>query len=44
MPTKISLNCCPKCGGEGKIWDFEDPEEPFFYLCELCMGQNTLNN
>jgi hypothetical protein len=40
----LSLNCCPKCGGEGKIWNFENHEEPDFYCCELCRGENTVNN
>jgi hypothetical protein len=40
----LSLNCCPRCGGEGKIWNFENHEEPDFYCCELCSGQNTVNN
>jgi hypothetical protein len=41
----ISLTCCLKCGGEGKIWDFADPEEPNFYYCELCKGVAcTVNN
>ena len=44
MSKPISLNCCPRCGGEGKIWDFADPEEPVFFYCDLCRGQNTLSN
>jgi excinuclease UvrABC ATPase subunit len=44
MHKSISISRCPKCGGEGKIWNFENHEEPDFYLCELCNGQNTVNN
>jgi len=43
-PKPFSLNCCPKCGGQGKIWDFSNHEEPDFYWCELCMGQSTVNS
>jgi hypothetical protein len=45
MAKLISLNRCPKCRGEGKIWDFSDHEEPNFYWCELCKGETSaLNN
>jgi hypothetical protein len=37
-PRSVSLSHCPKCSGEGKIWDFSDHEEPSFYYCDLCKG------
>ncbi|MCX6815207.1 MAG: hypothetical protein NTY20_06175 [Candidatus Aenigmarchaeota archaeon] len=40
----LSINCCPRCAGGGKIWDFGDPEEPTFFYCELCKGKITINN
>jgi hypothetical protein len=45
MQKQISISRCPRCSGEGKIWDFGDPEEPNFYWCELCQGKtSTINN
>ena len=40
----VALNCCPECAGRGRIWDFEDPDDPVFFYCELCRGKRTLNN
>jgi len=44
MTRLISLNRCPKCRGEGRIWDFSDHEEPNFYWCDMCKGQNMMGN
>ena len=40
----ISINCCPSCLGDMKLWDFSDEEEPSFSYCRLCDGNNTINS